>query len=64
MVNLSNVIYSIYANIKIDARDGIFTYRDPNTNDILLEAVEDGKTEIFVEANDLVSVFFFFGKSY
>lgn len=40
---------------KIDPRDGIFTYTDPNTNDILLESVETGKTEIFVEARNLVS---------
>lgn len=43
---------------KIDPRDGIFTYTDPTTNDILLESVQDGKTEIFVEANDLVSCYF------
>lgn len=39
--------------VKNDPRDGIFTYTDPNTNDILLESVEDGKSEIFVQASDL-----------
>jgi hypothetical protein len=48
--------YDIY--IYIDPRDGIFTYTDPITNDILLESVEDGKTEVFVQAADLVSVCF------
>ncbi|KAI8981579.1 dipeptidyl peptidase IV N-terminal region-domain-containing protein [Pilobolus umbonatus] len=36
-----------------DKRDGIYTYRDPLTNDILLESIEDGRTEIFVESKDL-----------
>lgn len=43
--------------ISIDPRDGIFTFTNPVTKDILLESVEDGKSEIFVEATDLVSEF-------
>lgn len=39
--------------VKNDPRDGIFTYTDPNTNDILLESVEDGRSEVFVQASDL-----------
>ncbi|KAG2236310.1 hypothetical protein INT48_001374 [Thamnidium elegans] len=39
--------------VKNDPRDGIFTYTNPVTNDILLESVQDGKSEIFVEATDL-----------
>jgi hypothetical protein len=50
------IMYFINAHsFFIDPRDGIFTYTDPNTNDILLESVETGKTEIFVEASNLVS---------
>ncbi|KAI8889441.1 hypothetical protein K501DRAFT_282328 [Backusella circina FSU 941] len=33
--------------VKNDPRDGIYTYRDQRTHDILLESIEDGKTEIF-----------------
>lgn len=39
--------------VKNDPRDGIYTYTDPNTKDILLESVETRKTEIFVEASNL-----------
>lgn len=46
---LINFLYTI-----LDPRDGIYTYTDPNTNDILLESVETRKTEIFVEASNLV----------
>jgi hypothetical protein len=41
--------------LNIDPRDGIFTYRDPTSNDILLESIEDRKTQVFVQEKDLVS---------
>ncbi|KAI7905249.1 dipeptidyl peptidase IV N-terminal region-domain-containing protein [Cokeromyces recurvatus] len=37
----------------LDPRDGIYTYTDPDTNDILLASIEDGESEIFVRASDL-----------
>ncbi|KAI7893265.1 dipeptidyl peptidase IV N-terminal region-domain-containing protein [Mucor mucedo] len=37
-----------------DPRDGIYTYRDPLSNDILLESIEDRKSQVFVEEKDLV----------
>lgn len=40
--------------MNIDPRDGIYTYRDPNSNDILLESIEDRKSHVFVEESDLV----------
>lgn len=49
------VAFLLLIQYDIDPRDGIFTYTDPITNDILLESVEDGKTEVFVQATDLVS---------
>ncbi|KAI8098851.1 dipeptidyl peptidase IV N-terminal region-domain-containing protein [Halteromyces radiatus] len=39
--------------VEQDAQDGVFTYRDPQTNDILLEAIEDGSSRIYVEMKDL-----------
>ncbi|KAI7907275.1 dipeptidyl peptidase IV N-terminal region-domain-containing protein [Cokeromyces recurvatus] len=39
--------------VENDPRDGIYTYRDPNSNDILLESIEDKKSQIFVKAEDL-----------
>jgi hypothetical protein len=42
--------------VENDPRDGIFTFSDPNTRDILLESVEDGKSEIYVHLSDLVSL--------
>ncbi|CAO3681278.1 unnamed protein product [Rhizopus stolonifer] len=39
--------------VENDPRDGIYTYRDPVSNDILLESIEDGKSQVFVEAKDL-----------
>lgn len=33
----------------------MFTYRDPTTDDILLETVEDGKTEVLVKMSNLVT---------
>ncbi|KAG0172924.1 hypothetical protein DFQ28_009929 [Apophysomyces sp. BC1034] len=38
-----------------DPRDGIYTYRDPETEDILLESIEKKTTEIYVEAKNLVA---------
>lgn len=38
----------------IDPKDGIYTYRDPATNDILLESIEDRKSQVFVHEKDLV----------
>ncbi|KAI9016373.1 dipeptidyl peptidase IV N-terminal region-domain-containing protein [Phycomyces nitens] len=40
--------------VENDPRDGIFTQRDPVTNDILLESIEDGKSTVYVKADDLV----------
>ncbi|KAG1043078.1 hypothetical protein G6F43_011751 [Rhizopus delemar] len=39
--------------VENDPRDGIYTYRDPVSNDILLESIEDGKSQVFVKAKDL-----------
>ncbi|KAI8380933.1 dipeptidyl peptidase IV N-terminal region-domain-containing protein [Radiomyces spectabilis] len=39
--------------VRNDPRDGIFTFRDQTTNDILLESIEDGSTQVFVKASDL-----------
>ncbi|CEG80338.1 hypothetical protein RMATCC62417_14692 [Rhizopus microsporus] len=39
--------------VENDPRDGIYTFRDPVSNDILIESIEDRKSEIFVEAKDL-----------
>ncbi|KAI8968392.1 dipeptidyl peptidase IV N-terminal region-domain-containing protein [Mycotypha africana] len=39
--------------VKNDPRDGIFSYTDPETKDILLKSVETGKSELFVKASDL-----------
>lgn len=47
-----------------DPRDGIYTYRDPVSNDILLESIENRESQVFVQEKDLVSVtltdFFFY----
>ena len=40
----------------LDPRDGIYTFRDPVSNDILIESIEDRKSEVFVEAKDLVRI--------
>ncbi|ORX50588.1 hypothetical protein DM01DRAFT_1096895 [Hesseltinella vesiculosa] len=40
--------------VEQDAQDGLFTYRDPTTNDILLESIEDGSSQIYVEMKDLM----------
>ena len=47
--------YKQNLNSIIDPRDGIYTYRDPVSNDILLESIEDGKSQVFVKAKDLVT---------
>ncbi|CAO3598139.1 unnamed protein product [Absidia cylindrospora] len=39
--------------VEQDSNDGIFTYRDPQTNDILLESIEDRESQVFVEMKDL-----------
>ncbi|KAI8372297.1 dipeptidyl peptidase IV N-terminal region-domain-containing protein [Choanephora cucurbitarum] len=39
--------------VENDPRDGIYTYRDPNSNDILLESIEDRKSQVFVQEKDL-----------
>ncbi|KAI9486848.1 MAG: dipeptidyl peptidase IV N-terminal region-domain-containing protein [Benjaminiella poitrasii] len=39
--------------VKNDPRDGIYTYTDPTTKDILLKSIEDGKSEVLVRASDL-----------
>ncbi|CAO3649934.1 unnamed protein product [Cunninghamella echinulata] len=39
--------------IYIYAQDGVFTYRDPQTNDILLESVESGDSQVYIEQKDL-----------
>ncbi|ORE02181.1 hypothetical protein BCV72DRAFT_309359 [Rhizopus microsporus var. microsporus] len=39
--------------VENDPRDGIYTFRDPVSNDILIESIEDRKSEVFVEAKDL-----------
>ncbi|CAO3622792.1 unnamed protein product [Mucor hiemalis] len=36
-----------------DPKDGIYTYRDLDTNDILLESIEDRKSQVFVHEKDL-----------
>lgn len=43
-------------NVVLDPRDGIYTFRDPISNDILIESIEDRKSEVFVEAKDLVRI--------
>ncbi|SAM07893.1 hypothetical protein [Absidia glauca] len=39
--------------VEQDAQDGVFTYRDPHTNDILLESIEDRSSHVYVEMKDL-----------
>ncbi|KAI8329304.1 dipeptidyl peptidase IV N-terminal region-domain-containing protein [Chlamydoabsidia padenii] len=39
--------------VEQDAQDGIFTYRDPQTNDILLESIEDRSSHVYVEMKNL-----------
>ncbi|KAI9274596.1 dipeptidyl peptidase IV N-terminal region-domain-containing protein [Phascolomyces articulosus] len=39
--------------VKNDPRDGVFTFTDKTTNDILIESVEDGETKILVKTSDL-----------
>ncbi|KAI8890997.1 hypothetical protein K501DRAFT_328149 [Backusella circina FSU 941] len=39
--------------VENDPRDGIFTYRDPDSNDILLESIENGVAQVFVKEKDL-----------
>ncbi|KAI9335874.1 dipeptidyl peptidase IV N-terminal region-domain-containing protein [Pilaira anomala] len=36
-----------------DPRDGIYTYRDPVSNDILLESIENRESQVFVQEKDL-----------
>ncbi|GAA5809797.1 hypothetical protein MFLAVUS_003210 [Mucor flavus] len=36
-----------------DPRDGIYTYRDPISNDILLESIENRESQVFVKEKDL-----------
>ncbi|KAI9021768.1 dipeptidyl peptidase IV N-terminal region-domain-containing protein [Phycomyces nitens] len=40
--------------VKNGPQDGVYTYRDPATNDILLESVEKRGSRIFVKAKDLI----------
>ncbi|KAF7724474.1 hypothetical protein EC973_000983 [Apophysomyces ossiformis] len=40
--------------IGVDPRDGIFTYRDPETDNIILESIQDRKSQVYVNANDLI----------
>ncbi|KAG0169048.1 hypothetical protein DFQ30_004041 [Apophysomyces sp. BC1015] len=40
--------------VQNDPRDGIFTYRDPETENIILESIKDSKSQVFVNASDLV----------
>ncbi|KAI7851082.1 dipeptidyl peptidase IV N-terminal region-domain-containing protein [Circinella umbellata] len=40
--------------VKNDPRDGVFTFTDPRTNDILIESVEDGGTKVLVKTSDLL----------
>jgi hypothetical protein len=46
---------TFYVYTFADAQDGVFTYRDPHTNDILLESIEDRSSHVYVEMKDLVS---------
>ncbi|KAK4510874.1 uncharacterized protein ATC70_005309 [Mucor velutinosus] len=39
--------------VENDPRDGIYTYRDPVSNDILLESIQDRQSQVFVKARDL-----------
>ncbi|KAI9265959.1 dipeptidyl peptidase IV N-terminal region-domain-containing protein [Sporodiniella umbellata] len=39
--------------VENDSRDGIYTFTDSATNNILLESIEDGESQVFVEAKDL-----------
>ncbi|KAI9469910.1 MAG: dipeptidyl peptidase IV N-terminal region-domain-containing protein [Benjaminiella poitrasii] len=39
--------------VENDPKDGIYTYRDAQSNDILLESIEDRKSHVFVQAKDL-----------
>ncbi|KAI8144625.1 dipeptidyl peptidase IV N-terminal region-domain-containing protein [Fennellomyces sp. T-0311] len=39
--------------VKNDPRDGVFTYTDTTTHDILLESVQDGETKVLVKTLDL-----------
>ncbi|KAI8997251.1 dipeptidyl peptidase IV N-terminal region-domain-containing protein, partial [Pilobolus umbonatus] len=41
--------------VENDPRDGIYTYRDPNSNDILLESIVDRKPQVFVKEKDLTT---------
>lgn len=63
---LNLAIYSskvIFINIAtIDPKDGIYTYRDLDTNDILLESIEDRKSQVFVHEKDLVRLHLSFAK--
>ncbi|KAI8390805.1 dipeptidyl peptidase IV N-terminal region-domain-containing protein [Radiomyces spectabilis] len=34
-------------------RDGMFTYRHTETNDIMLQSVDDGKPQVYVQAKDM-----------
>ncbi|KAI9493226.1 dipeptidyl peptidase IV N-terminal region-domain-containing protein [Zychaea mexicana] len=39
--------------VKNDPRDGVFTFTDPTTKDILSESVQDGETKVLVKISDL-----------
>ncbi|KAI9322088.1 dipeptidyl peptidase IV N-terminal region-domain-containing protein [Dichotomocladium elegans] len=39
--------------VENDPRDGVFSYSDRSTGDILLESVQDGTSEVLVKATDL-----------
>ncbi|KAI8091317.1 dipeptidyl peptidase IV N-terminal region-domain-containing protein [Gilbertella persicaria] len=39
--------------VKHDLRDGVFSYRSPTTNDIILQSIEGGVAGILVNATDL-----------
>lgn len=40
--------------LAIDPRDGVFTYSDPLTGDILLETIEQGTVDTLVKQSYLV----------
>ncbi|KAI8062619.1 dipeptidyl peptidase IV N-terminal region-domain-containing protein [Gongronella butleri] len=39
--------------VEQDAQDGMFTYRDPVTNDIVLESIESRSVDVYVKMKDL-----------
>ncbi|KAI7861803.1 dipeptidyl peptidase IV N-terminal region-domain-containing protein [Spinellus fusiger] len=59
-INFADVFNSTFVPKRVslvwvenDPRDGIFTHTDPDTRDILLQSLEDGKSTVYVNASHL-----------